>query len=600
MSIDPTSIRAQLRKKMIADRQSTIRDHGLETFDQGYLLYRGLDNEQDIVIKDAFLPAVDAVNVSEFLVHLTQDWWQARRSFTPADGQTPRLAVAGLYARYLPEVGLDYLFEFANDDLSGDGPIMCWRVDPTGRAARLSLPTDEAMFHGQTGTYFNLRAGWRSLISDYASERFLLVEDVEPGYVIGVRTRDSAYDDPMTRPDPELEAAFSQYVDYDFDVVEFLGSADAVGYPFAGGRLDEWLEPSVDGVDLATVDLFILASAKRFIAAIGETCALRSVTLSVDEIDEDLTGQFSVSRGLSIELDLGLAFVRTLHTGRSFSAGIRDFVTPTLAALEDALDLLDLLDARLPDYRIQVSDGGTLSIRDKAVNQLVGQWPIFALTGRAQARGRAFADSVLRFLGFDPETGRITSQDFVLGVCETCGSDARIGKVIRPTSSLGVDPDAVLGVAIGDHTVYFTQECPVHVHPFLPRPTFTVARLEQLYQDGLADADFGLVSHRSLAPQLPASLIIGYDAGSLILEPRRIQGVMEALGLDGDEVYAYGFFPDALILAERPLTAADSIAAKHWSREAVSVAFPSRAWPLDVSRKIALDGQVIGTVTRLS
>ena len=50
-----------------------------------------------------------------------------------------------------------------------------------------------------------------------------------------------------------------------------------------------------------------------------------------------MTGVFSGTRGLRVQLDLGLLFMRTLHTGRSFSAGIRDFVVPTLAALEDAL-----------------------------------------------------------------------------------------------------------------------------------------------------------------------------------------------------------------------------------------------------------------------
>ena len=202
-------------------------------------------------------------------------------------------------------------------------------------------------------------------------------------------------------------------------------------------------------------------------------------------------------------------------------------------------------------------------------------------------------------MGFDPSTGLQTSQKFALGVCETCGAPARIGKVIRPTASLGVQPDEILGVAIGDHTVYFTQECPIHVHPFLPRPDFTIGQLESLYREGLPKADFGLVSHRSLAPQLSATLVIGYDAGSLILEAGRIQAVMNELGLEGGQTFAYGFFPDALVLADSPLNASESMTAKHWAREAVSVVFPSRTWPLDVSRKVVLDGDAVGTVTRL-
>ena len=122
-----------------------------------------------------------------------------------------------------------------------------------------------------------------SLISTYAQEGILVVEDVERGYVIGVRGRDANYDDPMTRPDPELEAAFSRYVDYDFDVVEFLGSSESAEYPFAGGRLNEWLDGLIAGLSVDTLDLFILASAGRFVDTIREACELRSVSVDIRE-----------------------------------------------------------------------------------------------------------------------------------------------------------------------------------------------------------------------------------------------------------------------------------------------------------------------------
>ena len=41
---------------------------------------------------------------------------------------------------------------------------------------------------------------------------------------------------PADRPDPELEHAFSKYVDYGFDTIEFIGSSVADDYPFAGER----------------------------------------------------------------------------------------------------------------------------------------------------------------------------------------------------------------------------------------------------------------------------------------------------------------------------------------------------------------------------
>ena len=251
---------------------------------------------------------------------------------------------------------------------------------------------------------------------------------------------------------------------------------------------------------------------------IDEVCDQRAIGFQHANSHESLRGSLSLGL-LSIELDLGTIFLRTIHTGRSFASGIRDFLLPSLDALEAGDDLYKMLCSRIPDYKISVEDGSVLKISDPRTNQEIGRWNVFSLSGLSQEHGQGFADSALRFLGFDPETGLVTTEGLNLEQCSVCQSPARVGKVIRPTAALGIDPRRLLGVPVGDHTVYFTLECPQHVLPISPQPNLSISDLEEAYRSNIDDATFSVVSHRELDPDLPATIIVGYDAGSLILEP---------------------------------------------------------------------------------
>ena len=176
------------------------------------------------------------------------------------------------------------------------------------------------VFHAQTGTFFNLRAGWRALTIAHASHNELVVNTVESGYVIGVRRGDPTFDNPAERQDQELEHAFSKYVDYGFDTIEFIGSSVAEDYPFAGERYAEWLGNAVGQIGSGTIELFVLASSEAFISVIDEVCDQRAIGFQHANSHESLRGSLSLGL-LSIELDLGTIFLRTIHTGRSFASG---------------------------------------------------------------------------------------------------------------------------------------------------------------------------------------------------------------------------------------------------------------------------------------
>ena len=60
-------------------------------------------------------------------------------------------------------------------------------VDGRGRANKLALPKDDTEFHAQTGTFFDLHAGWRSMMRNFEQQKRLMVSEVQPGYYIAVR-----------------------------------------------------------------------------------------------------------------------------------------------------------------------------------------------------------------------------------------------------------------------------------------------------------------------------------------------------------------------------------------------------------------------------
>ena len=94
-----------------------------------------------------------------------------------------------------------------------------------------------------------------------------------------------------------------------------------------------------------------------------------------------------------------------------------------------------------------------------------------------------------------------------------------------------------------------------------------------------------------------ARLAIGFDAGSLILEPARIRALLEAtqLSTEGSK-HLYGLFPDALVISETALDGEVLHGARLAAHEAIGQLFPGRTWPLDVNRTVELDEPATGNV----
>lgn len=589
----------RFRETFHRDRKALVRSHGPDAFDQAQVLYVCRRTGRHVVIRDAFYGPAPAGPVDAFIERLARGWWAGRRTFSGDEVDDLELRpVAGLYARYLAEVGFDYSVEFAADfDDPGPGAaVHAWRMDGRGKVVKLALPDDEGMFRDQTGTFFDPRAGWRWLAERHEATGRLAVAEVQGGYVIGVRQGVPGDPDPAGREDEALADALAEWGAGRFDTIEFLGSAEASRYPFVGERYPEWLGPSSAAVAAGRLDLFVLADASEFLAAIEDQCKHHGVAVEWVDPEDDIKVALHLGP-LRVEMAFAYPYLRTLHTGRSFVEGARAFFRPMVEALEEAHDWWLLAQKSIEGYDLRIDGGVVLVVSEPGSDVPVGRWPLLDLVGRGDAHGEARTAALLELLGYDRETRRFVERPDDLEHCPLCGADARVGKVIRPQALLGVDKRTLAGVEIGSHIVYYTLECPRHVTPIEPAPGRGLPELEAAYRRGLAQARTELLVAEALEDAGGALLLVGHDAGSLMLEPARIRAALEALGLPSTgEHHAYAFFADALVLGDKRIEPESLRRARLAALEAVQPRFPNRTWPLDAARPVKLDVPPAGRV----
>lgn len=592
----------RFREAFHRDRRALVREHGPDAFDQAQVLYVCRETGRHVVIRDAFYGPAPAGPVDAFVERLSLGWWAARQTFSGDEHDGLDLQpVAGLYARYLAEVGFDYSVEFlasAGESSGEGGPVGAWRMDGRGKVARLALATDEGMFRDQTGTFFDPRAGWRWLVERFAETGRVVAAEVQGGYVIGARAGVPGDDDPAGREDPALEEVLAGWGAGRFDTLEFLGSADAARYPFVGERYGEWLGLAAPEVEAGRIELFVLADASAFVEAIEDQCKHHGVAVEWVDPDDDIKVALHLGP-LRVELAFAYPYLRSLHTGRSFVEGARAFYRPMVEALEEAHEWWQIAEAEIEGYDLAIEDGVVLVARAEGEDVPVGRWPLLDLVGRGDSHGEARTAALFELLGYDRETKRFVARPDDLEVCPVCGDPARVGKVIRPQALLGVDPRTLAGVEIGNHVVYYTRECARHVTPVEPTPGRGLAELEAEYRRGLQRATTELLVVEELAEAGDALLLVGHDVGSMVLEPARLRGALDGLERPSDgQRFAYAFFADALVIADTKLSPPAQRIARLAALEAVQPRFPGRTWPLDVARPVKLDVPPAGKVVR--
>ena len=613
------------RRAFHQQRLTLSREYGVECYDQADILYRCPACNGPVVVRDAFYGRETQGPVEAFQAELCARYFAARAELKvkvckKCGAEGPFKASRLLYAHFLPEVGFDVAFEVepvleqlaeivdVADVLESASLVSMWRMDARGKTVRLNPPRNENEFRDQTGTYFDLRAGWRSVAAVFRAQRGrtkagqtpeTVVAEVQSGYLIGARAGVPGDPMPAERADPHLQHLFSGHERRTYDMLEFLGRMDPQSTPFHSELFDEWLLPDVGGeVSVGTLELFVLADSSEFLACIEDFCARRGVAVEWIDPEDDLRVAFHLDR-LRIEAAFAYPFLRTIHTGRTFHAGARLFYAPIVTALEDAVDILELVEAEVTDHTIEVVEGTLLRIATPDGRE-VGRWNLMTIAGRLGFRSQEGQAALFRLLGYDAAEKTFRPRPTALDQCPLCGEPARIGKVIRPAKLSGLDPSALVGVTLGDHFVFYTQECSLHSTPLAPGPGRTLPALEAAWSKGLPESRIVLVDARTEAlGEGSLTLLVGFEAGSLVLEPERLRNALEAAdGPTTGKVSAYAFFPDALVVATRPLDAAGRREARIRALEALQPRFPARIWPLDVARAVQLPELGAGFVER--
>ncbi|MBV72195.1 MAG: hypothetical protein CMH52_12780 [Myxococcales bacterium] len=582
----------QFRKSFRRSRLKFVQEHGICSYDQAQTLYICRNTSREIIITDAFFSGEQSESVEILLNSLKTIWWPGRLGFKSDDKALDLEPICAVYARFLPEVGFDYTIEFSALEET-EQPVRCWRVDGRGKATKLKTPANESMFHGQTGTFYQLRSGWRWLCSEVSKDGRLRVEEVESGYYIGVRRGVPGDSDPAARVDEQLEAAFSQTLDYGFDLLEFIGSSQAEMYPFQSEQYHTWLHEFTEPVRSGQIDLFALVRSASFEATVLELCDIKECEIDIESKDDQFVAL--IHKGpISIELDLGRLLLRGIHTGRTLSRSANDFVGPHIDDLVDADSLFNALGQRLNQYQLKIEDRTTLVIDDN--QQTLGSWNLLSFVGQQAGIGHGYVDGIMRLMGFDPETGKPLDRKHDLDTCPVCGRDAQISKLIRPARRLGRLNDSIAGIKIGEHLVYYTTACELHSTPVDGTHLTDLAALEAAYKASQENAVTTLI-HQESIDDGTAEMVIGFDAGSLLLEPGRVKTLYAFLGLpETESCQAYGLYPDALVLAPNELSADARRRATSLAQEYLEKLYPERIVPLDVGRQISLDTPALGTV----
>lgn len=613
-ALDPFRVRA------FKDRRQLINSLGPETYDQGHVLYPCPSCGHPVVVVDAFPGVAVEGPVEAFIEGLARGWWSARDTLQSVKcdacgHEGPVAAAAGLYCRFLPSSGFDWAVELGPVEGDAGGPRCCWRVDARGQAVQLDLPESSLLFRDQTGSFFDLRVGWRALVEGAVSSESTVAVEVQPGYIIGARPGDPSHADPASREDETLESLFGLSARRRYDTLEFLGRADdPLEILSTEEGVGAWLGEHAPAVAAGTLELFALADAHRMLAAVEELAEVYTLTMTSQMVGDDLE-----EGGVQLRFEGGpagprqvyqvqtfdAAYLRTLHSGMTFEEGAAAWFGPAIRAVAEARDLVAALARALPRCTLTVDEGAVLVVQGPNGDQR--RWPLMTLIGRVGALeggAASTAAQLLSLLGYDAEAEAFRPATLSLDVCPVTGAPARVGKIIRPLEMLGVDPRTLAGVPIGKHLVVYTLESATHTTPLEADPSRALATLEQAYQRGLPHAHLPLVSLRRVPqPDEPERaepwLLVAADAGSLVLEPGRIRQALAAAGVDEDEIaaldHAYGFFPDALVLTAGPSSPQALRALRRSAHETLRAAFPGRDWPLSVARPVDLKVAPVGS-----
>ena len=188
----------------------------------------------------------------------------------PACGARNPQPISGVFARYLPEVGLDLQVHLIR---GGERitEIEYFVMNVQGEVRTVPKPSDPLAFLETLGTPLSLRATWSAFLHREACASEVKTLAIQDGYFLALR--------PFAHSDAELGRMAQPFYDWIGELQEG-GGYDVIGY-FRDLDDDElqisedasyrtWLSGYADEIDRALIDPMIVVDSNAFVTVLNE------------------------------------------------------------------------------------------------------------------------------------------------------------------------------------------------------------------------------------------------------------------------------------------------------------------------------------------
>ena len=287
----------------------------------------------------------------------------------PACGAPSPKPVSAIFARYLPEVGLDlqiHLIRGGNRITDIDYSVM----NIAGEVRTFDKATDSIDFADKLGIPLSLRAMWGCLIARHMYEPDIALYPIQPGYYLGIRPFAETETVLARMAEPFYNWMEQQHAEGLCDVIAYFRDREdeELDIPYAESY-HTWLAGYASDIERALVDPFIVADSNAFVAVIDQLASLYGLTAKRDSGDDTLFIHLGVD-GLQVRINIGPLLFRTLHEGLTFQGGIKQHFMDEIRAVAASAELLKLLKQSFPDYVFNILNGQYLQILDPSGQEL--------------------------------------------------------------------------------------------------------------------------------------------------------------------------------------------------------------------------------------
>lgn len=538
-----------------------------------------------LVVDRVNLPHLGCSSLA-FIESVRQEWWQHRVSIKQDQDKAEIDALVGFYGRYLGASGYHLVMEFTLDHARDFSlkPVL-WRVDARTEGIQITFPKDEGEVYSQLGAYLDLRQGWQWLIDESIKAEALVIAEVEPGYLIGVRPGNPLSDEnPAEREDPEIEEVFSRFDIERFDTLEFLNNKENEDYPFESECFNAWLSDSLtQKLQNGELEVFVLSQSQKFFEAIEEVAERRKIEVSLEEKVEEHAKLIFKRGPISIERDFSLPYLWTLHSGRQHHEGAIAFFRDDMERIFSASELYFKVKRHLErahgttSLKIYVEDEDKLIIREASgarrvyVKVSLLEW---AAEGTFDAKNGV--EQFLTLLGWSANPPQWTTPNHRLSHCPLCEKEARLVKVIRPR--LDQKQPKTIGARLRDPLPkhlwgYYALSCPQHRIPifWVKGEVLHQSQTQTTHQILKIDTEVE-VDDQGLSIQL----LWGEELVGALLD----DSARESLR-DRGALYAYAVTPDLIALSMLPISDETCRRLENNFSQLIAQFGPDRDWRLE-------------------